>query len=191
MSKGHAPRGRLKARDDLHARFAAEYLVDLNATAAYLRTYANCKSVQGAGVEGCRLLRNPRVAALVAEGTARHLADTSLTATRVLEELRRLAMVDLRGFFDEDGNIKSVKDLTAEQGACLSGFEVIIKNAEAGDGVTDTVHKFKVWDKTRALEMLAKHFKLLTDVVQVETADASLAELAKGNRRASDDRQKR
>ena len=100
-------------------------------------------------------------------------------------------MVDLRGFFDEDGNIKSVKDLTAEQGACLSGFEVIIKNAEAGDGITDTVHKFKVWDKTRALEMLARHFKLLTDVVQVESSEASLAELAKGTRRATADRQKR
>src|SRR3990167_1233796 len=143
MSKSpHAPRGRLKARD-LHARFAAEYLVDLNATAAYLRTYATCKSAQTAGVNGHRLLKNARVAALVAEGAAKHVADTGLTASRVLEELRRLAMVDLRGFFDEDGNIKSVKDLSAEQGACLSGFEVIIKNAHTGDGVKDTGHKFK------------------------------------------------
>jgi len=38
----------------------------------------------------------------------------------------------------------------------------------AGEGV---VHKIKFWDKPRALEMLAKHFRLLgeqTDTVAVE-----------------------
>ena len=37
----------------------------------------------------------------------------------------------------------------------VSGLEVIIKNAKAGDNHTDEVHKFKLWDKTRDLEALA------------------------------------
>ena len=57
---------------------------------------------------------------------------------RILEELRRLATVDTRSFFNEDGSAKRFAELTAEQGACIAGFEVIIKNAKAGDGVTDT-----------------------------------------------------
>jgi hypothetical protein len=70
-------------------------------------------------------------------------------------------------------------DLTPEQGACLASFEVLIKNVEGGDGEQDTIHKFKVWDKVRALEMLAKHFKLVTDHVEVEGSwDALAARLA-------------
>jgi hypothetical protein len=67
-------------------------------------------------------------------------------------------------------------------------MEVIIKNAEAGDGVTDRVHKFKVWDKTRSLEMLAKHFALLTDVVKVTTDDENIARLMAGRKRAAEAR---
>ena len=78
-----------------------------------------------------------------------------------------------------------MQDLTAEQGACLSSFEVIIKNAAAGDGIVDTIHKIKVWAKTRALEMLAKHFKLLTDVVQFETTDEALLRLDGGRARSA------
>jgi hypothetical protein len=41
------------------------------------------------------------------------------------------------------------------------------KNATAGDGVIDTIHKFKVWDKPKALSDLAKHFGLLVDKVEI------------------------
>jgi len=109
----------------------------------------------------------------VSSGKDKQIAKADLSATRVLEELRRLAMVDARSFWDDSGNLKPIKDLTPEQGSCLAGFEAVIKNAAAGDGVTDTVHKIKFWDKPRALEALAKHFALLTDVVKV-TADNEL-----------------
>ena len=39
-------------------------------------------------------------------------------------------------------------------------MEVIIKNAEAGDGVTDRIHKIRVVDQVKPLELLAKHFGL-------------------------------
>jgi hypothetical protein len=90
-----------------------------------------------------------------------------LTAARVLEELRRLAFVDIRGLFDDRGNLKPIQDLTPEQGSALSSVEVIIKNAKAGDGATDEIHKIKLWDKTRSLDTLAKHFGLLKEDVQV------------------------
>jgi hypothetical protein len=51
-----------------------------------------------------------------------------------------------------------VQDLDEERGACLASLEVLIKNAKDGDGHTAEVHKFRLWDKTRALEALAKHF---------------------------------
>lgn len=145
------------------ARFVSEYLKDLNATAAAKRAGYTATN---ADVTGPRLLGNVGVAQAIAERQAKQLDNADLSATRVLEEYRRLAFVDVRGFFDEDGNAKPIKDLTPEQGSALGGFEVLIKNAKAGDGVTDTIHKFKLWDKTRALNDLAKHFALLTEQIQ-------------------------
>ncbi len=117
-----------------------------------------------------------------------YLKSEGLSAVRVLEELRRLAFLDLRGFFDEVGNLKPIRDLSPEQGAALAGLEVIKKNAEAGDGIIDTIHKFKVWDKTKALDSLAKHFGLLHESLDVTVkGDAAVLEaLQFGRKRASD-----
>jgi hypothetical protein len=57
--------------------------------------------------------------------------------------------------------VKAITDLTPEQGACLAGFEAVIKNATAGDFKTDLVHKFKYWPKLDALDRLAEHLNLL------------------------------
>ena len=145
------------------ARFVAEYLVDLNATQAAIRAGYSPKV---ANREGARLLSNVDIAALISEGKAKQLAAANLTAQRVLEEIRRLSFSDLRALFDEKGNLRPIQDLTAEQAACIASLEVVKKNLTAGDGQIDTVVKLRVWDKTRSLEMLAKHFGLLEERVQ-------------------------
>lgn len=145
------------------ARFVAEYCRDLNATQAAIRAGYSKKT---ASSQGERLLRNAEIASAVAEKTHQHLEKADLTAARVLEELRRLSFADIRSMFDERGNLRPLHELTAEQAACIAGFEVIKKNAEAGDGKVDVVHKVRVIDKTRSLEMLAKHFALLTERVE-------------------------
>lgn len=151
------------ALGEKQARFVAEYLKDLNATQAALRAGYSTKT---AYAQGSRLLRHAEVRAAIADGKREQLEAADLSATRVLEELRRVAFYDMRAFYDEHGNMRPAKDWTAEQGAVLSSFEVIKKNAAAGDGVIDTVHKIKLCDKMKALETLAKHFGLLTDKVE-------------------------
>lgn len=144
------------------ARFVAEYLIDLNASQAAERAGYSKKTAYS---QGERLLKNAEITKAVSDGKAKQLEAADLSAVRVLEELRRLAFSDVRRLFDERGNLKPLHQLTAEDSACISSLEVIIKNAQAGDGHTDTVHKLKVWDKTRSLEMLAKHFGLLIEQV--------------------------
>lgn len=144
-------------------RFIAEYLIDSNATQAAIRAGFSKRTAHSAGP---RLLANVEVARAIAEDKKRIAERCDLTAARVLEELRRLAFCDPRSFFDAAGNLKPLAELTSEQGSALASFEVIKKNAEAGDGIIDTVHKFKLWDKTRALEMVAKYFGLLTEKVE-------------------------
>lgn len=146
--------------NDKQRRFVAEYLIDLNATKAAERAGY---SPDTADVQGCRLLGNVQIAEAIAKGKARQLEKAELTAVRVLEELRRLSFSDVRGLFDELGNLRPLHTLTDEQAAAIASVEIVKKNLAAGDGQTDTVHKLKVWDKTRSLEMLAKHFGLLVD----------------------------
>jgi phage terminase small subunit len=161
-------------------RFVTEYLIDLNATQAAIRcgySEATAKS------QGSRLLTNADVAAAIAAGQAQRFARAELTADRVLEELRRLAFADIRTLFDEAGNWKPIASLTAEEAAQIEQFEVIIKNASAGDGHLDTIHKIKRTDKLKALELLAKHFALLVERVQVSGDADLLARLTAARKR--------
>lgn len=161
-------------------RFVAEYLVDLNATQAAVRAgYA----AQWAEKNACRLTGNYGVARAIAAGKGRQLASAELSAARVLEELRRIAFCQPGGFVDENGNHLPIHKLPPEQAAALASFELVLKNAKAGDGVTDTVLKMKAWDKVKALELLAKHFKLLTEVHEIRDEDKLLALLDAGRAR--------
>jgi phage terminase small subunit len=164
----HAPRGAIKGKPDegltaRQARFVAEYLVDLNGTQAAIRAGYSPETAES---QASRLLTNAKVSAAVSAGKAAQLSAAQLTAARVLEELRRLAFSDVRGLFDEAGNLRPLHELTAEQAAAIASLEVVKKNVAAGDGQVDTIHKVKVWDKTKALESLAKHFGLLTERVE-------------------------
>ena len=144
-------------------RFVAEYLKDLNATQAAIRAgYAK----KNADVTGPRLLGNVGIAEAIAAGQQRQLVSADLTAVATLEAIRRQVVGDIRSLFDADGNFKAIKDLTAEEAALIAGFELVIKNAAAGDGITDRVRKVKLKDQARYVEMAAKHFGLLTDTVE-------------------------
>jgi hypothetical protein len=57
------------------------------------------------------------------------------------------------------------------------------KNLVTGDGQQEDVVEFKLWDKLQALEMLAKHFALLTEVVKYDIEIALLERLDRGRAR--------
>lgn len=76
------------------ALFAREYLVDLNGTQAYLRAFPHV-TVKTAGVEGSRLLANPRVAAVVAREARRIAENVGITAERALQEVWDIATADV------------------------------------------------------------------------------------------------
>lgn len=163
-----------------HQRFVTEYLVDYNATQAATRAGYSAKTARQ---QGARLLSNAAIAAAVKARQQQQLEAAGLRADRVLLELCRLAFLNPADFFHADGSAKLPQQLTVEQASALAGFEVLIKNAKAGDGEQDTIHKFKFWDKTRALELLAKHFGLLTQKIEV-SGKVTLEDLVAGSRAA-------
>ena len=145
-------------------RFVAEYLVDLNATQAAIRAGYSAKT---ANYQGPANLVKPSIKAAISAKQAEQLRKVNFTAEDVLRELGRVAFVDMRGFYRAGGAPKPMHELTQEQGAVLARVETIIKNAEAGDGHTDWIHKLSPWDKMKALDLLARHFKLVGDKIDV------------------------
>ncbi len=145
-----------------HQQFVAEYLVDMNATEAAIRSGYSRKTARA---QGCRLLTDVDIQAAVKAGQSAKLTKTGVTAERVMLELQRLAFSDLRQLFTPEGELKPMRDLTDDQAATVASLEVLKKNVAAGDGHIDTIHKLKVWDKLKALEMLSKHFGLLIERV--------------------------
>lgn len=148
--------------------FCHQYLLSLNATEAARKAGYKTPNVLSA-----QLLKKKHIREYIAERQAIQIAKSDLTAIRVLEELRRLAMVDTRSYYDERGNLKPMHELTEEQGSALAGVETMTRNLTAGDGEQDTTYKIKLWDKTKALDLLARHFALLNDSLKV-TGDADL-----------------
>lgn len=157
-------------------RFVVEYLVDLNGTKAAVRAGYSPHTAES---QGARLLGNAKVREALGIGQARMLEAADITALRVLRELGRVAFVDARLYFDRN-NIRAVSELGPDLGAAIAAFEVVIKNVAAGDGATDTIHKFKLCDKLKALELLAKHHGLLRDIVEHQ-GRVTLEELIAGS----------
>src|SRR3990167_7366823 len=96
----------------------------------------------------------------------RLLRDEELTVESTVEAIRRGQQYDIRGLLDGDGNFKPLQQLTEEEAWCIAGAEVIVKNAAAGDGHTDTVLKLKFIDRGRYVELAAKHQGMLTEKVE-------------------------
>jgi len=167
------------------ARFVAEYLIDLNATGAARRAGYSAKSAESQGHQN---LEHPLIATLVAAATQRALETAGVSQARLLEELGRVALANVRDYFDPvTHDARHPSALTEAQGAALAGFEVLIKNAKAGDGITDTIHKFKLWDKVRAIELYMRYYQMLVEKVEVNvsTATARVARLNAARKRTS------
>ena len=142
-------------------RFVEEYLVTLNATAAALKAgYAE----SGAHVEGCRLLKNPKIQRLISEKRKEIAEYAEVSAVRVLEEYRRIAFADMRDIVQVRGNNVYITDtdaLTPEQASLLAEVH------QTKDGI-----RIKMHDKLRALDSIAKHLGMFVDKREVEHSGA-------------------
>lgn len=101
----------------------------------------------------------------------RLLRDEQLTVESTVEAIRRGQQYDIRQLLNDKGNFKPIHELTEEEAWCIAGAEVIVKNAEAGDGHTDKVLKLKFIDRRGYVELAAKHQGMLVDKLDVNITD--------------------
>lgn len=137
--------------------FCREYLLDLNATQAYIRAgYAR----DGAASSASKLLRNPKVAALIARMQADRAERVQIDADRVLAEVARLAFSDVRGIFAGRGALRPVVDLDDDIAAAVQSVKVVTRAGavdDEGNLVAEDVLEYKLADKRGSLKLLMDH----------------------------------
>ena len=169
-------------------QFVNEYIIDLNATQAYKRAGYSVKSDAAAGVEGHKLLKNPKISAAIEEAMLKREKRTEITADRVLQQLAKVAFSDMKDFMEW----KTVQQITdyktvwnddtnekEEDVPIVSMFTRInIKDSDEVDGtlvqeISETnkggsiTHTMKLNDRMKALELLGKHLGLFTDKIDI------------------------
>lgn len=132
------------------AAFVREYVIDWNATAAALRAGY---SVRTAASQGGRLLQNVEIQAEI----ARHQTAVEGAALLSYEESLRILSAMARGnvgdYLDADGCI----DMERLKRHCPEAVQSIETRATTTeDGKTIVLTKFRLADRVRALERLAK-----------------------------------
>lgn len=152
------PPGR-KGLTPAQERFAREYVVDLDAIRAAMVVWPRLRSRVTASNKASHVLAMPKVAALVAELKVQQFKRLDLKGDDVLQELMRLANVDPGRLFDEDGAMLPVHRLPEDIRRCISSIEY--------DQLTGRP-KVRFWSKPDALAMLAKHFKVCVERVEVK-----------------------
>ena len=130
-------------------RFVAEYLVDLNATAAARRAGYSDPSY------GRQVITKPHVAAAIDAAKAARARRVEITADRVLQELGNIAFADMRELCRWDGERVTLvpsAELTEEQAAAIRTVRARRTTKRGG-----TVVEVQSHDKVSALKVLADH----------------------------------
>lgn len=149
------------------ARFVEEYLVDLNATQAAIRAGY---SEQTSGKIGFENLSKPEIAEAIAEARAKLSQRTEITQDMIMAEFARIGFGDIRQLFTENGALRSIGDLTADQAASIAAVEVVTRTIPGRDGEPAEVeytHKIKAWDKVGALTQMGRRLGMFTDKVDM------------------------
>lgn len=147
--------------NDKQKQFCREYVVDFNATQAAIRAGYSKKT---SNEQASRLLTNVSIQTYVKELIEKRAKNTEVTAERVLQEYARIAFVDLRKLYDDDGGLKQPKDIDDDTAATLSEIQTDEltewdedkkKKVKIGES-----KKIKMHNKVAALDALSKHLGL-------------------------------
>lgn len=144
---------------DKQKRFVEEYLIDLNATQAAIRAGYSPKR---ASEQGHQLLQKTTVSEAISIAMAERSRRTGISQDRVVNELAKIAFVNMLDVVDEEGRIRS----TASQDdlACIESIKHKESSSINGDS---TEREVKIASKLKALELLGKHLGMWNDKLDV------------------------
>lgn len=130
-------------------RFVEEYLIDLNATQAAIRSGYSEKTAAAIGAEN---LIKPNIAKAIEKAQNKRTEQTQIDAAYVLKRLVEIDQMDVLDIMDDDGNVKPLRDWPKIWRQYISNIETI--SMDDGEG---WLKKIKWPDKVKNLELLGKH----------------------------------
>lgn len=145
--------GRKPGLSKRQMKFAREYLVDLNFTQAAIRAGYSKKT---AGSQGHRLMKNVEIAALVEKGREKAEQNAEVTFERIVQEYKRLALLDPAEMFDVDGNLLQIHEMPEDARRAISGFDSARIEGGKKLKATEIIRKVRLADKRAALDSLSK-----------------------------------
>lgn len=171
-------------------RFVEEYLIDLNATAAYRRAGYEATG-NAAEVNAARLLRNAKVAAAVAEAQQRRSVRTEITSDRVLSELARIGFSDMRKLLKWGGTVSGFDEQEAEESGevrlSVANLVQLFDSDNLDDDMAaciseisqtrDGALKVKLHDKQAALVSIGRHLGMFKDRIEHTGKDGGAIEI--------------
>jgi phage terminase small subunit len=168
-------------KDAKHTRFVAEYLVDLNGKQAAIRAGYIPRTAEK---QGCRLLRNVKVFAAIAQGQREALKRLAMDADEAVRLNTEIARFDPIALVDAAGNYKPLRDTPSEARRCIRRIRVHKQSLTSGDGEVDRVIDYEFIDKHQALERDYKRKRLLVDRLEVHDDRTLRERMAAGEKRA-------
>lgn len=144
---------------DKQKRFVEEYLIDLNATQACIRAGYSAKY---ADREGYKLVENSRVSEAISKAMAERSRRTGISQDRIVNELAKIAFVNMLDVVDEEGRIRSTA--SEDDLACIESIKHKESSSINGDS---TEREVKIASKLKALELLGKHLGMWNDKLDV------------------------
>lgn len=149
------------------ARFVEEYLIDLNATQAAIRSGYSARSAE---VQGSRLLSNANVADAVARAKAERSARIGLTQDRVVEELVAIGFARMPEYVEWGTGAQmvlkrsdSLDDRQAAAVAQVTESEKFVKTIGEGEQLMSRERSIKLHDKVSTLKLLGQHIGMFPD----------------------------
>jgi phage terminase small subunit len=143
--------------------FVDEYLIDLNATQAAIRAGY---SPNTANEQGSQNLAKLSIKNAIDKELAERSKRTGVNADRIIRELAKIAFVNPTDVINMD-EATILDAATRDDTAAISSVKVKRIPTEDGDIVEREV---KVYDKTKALELLGKHIGMFTDKFKIDGA---------------------
>ena len=133
--------------------FVRQYLIDLNATAAYKRAGYNGKG-RAAENAASRLLGYVGVRSEIQAALLKAQERSAATVERLELDLERIALSDVRKLFNADGTVKSPTEWDDDTAAAAGSVEV--REEFEGKELCGYLKKVRFWNKLHAIVELLK-----------------------------------
>lgn len=137
--------------------FCKEYILDWNATRAYLVAYPNTSN-DAARSSSSRLLTNDNIKTFLSEIQKDLEKVAGVSRLRVIQEHMKLAFNSIAHLHNTWIERKDFEQLTDDQKACISEISTQIKQYYPKDADSYEVEfvKIKLYDKQKALDSISK-----------------------------------